>query len=518
MRTKSAGDHNYDFDLAVIGSGPGGQKAAIAAAKLGKRVCVIERTQMVGGVCVNTGTIPSKTLREAVVYLTGMQMRELYGASYKVKDDIAITDLTSRLQHVVGREIEVIRAQLMRNHVELIPGTASFTDPHTLSVDGDGGASDRVLSADKIIIATGTTPARPPHITFDGVRVLDSDEILTLDRVPDSLVVVGAGVIGVEYASIFAALGTRVTLIEKRPQMLDFCDPEIIESLKFHLRDLGVSFRFGEEVASVSSSQHGTMTMLASGKRIAAEVVMHSAGRQGNTDALNLEHANLEADERGRLSVTSHFQTPVKHIYAVGDVIGFPALAATSMDQGRLAASHAFNEPANELQDLQPIGIYTIPEISYCGKTELQLTEESVPFETGISRYRELARGQIVGDSYGMLKLIVHTETREILGVHVFGTSATELVHIGQAVMGCGGKVDYLVDTVLNYPTLSEAYKVAALDVANKLRAVAQLTRAMAGDTGHSVKATNGSSASKTGKDAVNDAEVEVAHEKEPVA
>jgi len=472
-------EHSYDFDLAVIGSGPGGQKAAIMAAKLGKRVGVVDRTQMMGGVCVNTGTIPSKTLREAVVYLTGMQMRELYGASYRVKSEITITDLTSRLQHVVGREIEVIRSQLMRNHVELLPGTAVFLDPHTLTVRGEGSAGDRMITADKVVIATGTVPARPRHINFDGVRVLDSDEILTLERVPDSLVVVGAGVIGVEYASIFAALGTRVTLVEKRPQMLDFCDPEIIESLKFHLRDLGMSFRFGEEVESVSSFDRGTITTLASGKKIAAEVVMHSAGRQGNTTVLDLEQAGLSADPRGRLDVNEHFQTEVGHIYAVGDVIGFPALAATSMDQGRLAAAHAFGEPAHELHDLQPIGIYTVPEISYCGKTELQLTGEAVPFEVGISRYRELARGQIVGDSYGMLKLIVHTETREILGVHVFGTSATELVHIGQAIMGCGGKVDYLVDTVLNYPTLSEAYKVAALDVANKLRAVSQLTRAM---------------------------------------
>ncbi len=472
-------EHTYDYDFAVIGSGPGGQKAAIMAAKLGRKVCIIDTKAMVGGVCVNTGTIPSKTLREAVVYLTGMQLREIYGASYRVKDDITIFDLLARLAHVIGREVEVIRSQLLRNHVELIPGMARFVDPHTLSVSVEGAQTHRTLTAEKLVIATGTTPARPASIRFDGQRVLDSDQILTLERVPDSLVVVGAGVIGVEYASIFAALGTRVTLVEKRSQMLEFCDPEIVESLKFHLRDLSVSFRFGEEVLSVESSGGGTITTLASGKRIAAEVVMYSAGRQGNTAALQLDLAGLEVDPRGRLHVDEHYATAVPHIYAVGDVIGFPALAATSMDQGRLAASHAFNEPANELHGLQPIGIYTIPEISYCGKTEAELTHESVPFEVGISRYRELARGQIIGDSYGMLKLIVHSDTREILGVHVFGTSATELVHIGQAIMGCGGTVDYLVDTVLNYPTLSEAYKVAALDVANKLRAVARLTNSM---------------------------------------
>ena len=473
-------EHTYDFDLAVIGSGPGGQKAAIMAAKLGHKVCVVDSRAMVGGVCVNTGTIPSKTLREAVLYLTGMQLRDLYGASYRVKEDITISDLLARLQHVIGRETEVIRSQLMRNHIELIAGAASFLDPHTLSIDIEGSGSHRTLTADKVVIATGTTPARPEHVDFDGVRVLDSDQILTLDTVPDSLVVVGAGVIGVEYASIFAALGTRVTLVEKRDQMLDFCDPEIVESLKFHLRDHTMSFRFGEEVSSVVSSGRGTITTLASGKKIAAEVVMHSAGRQGNTASLNLDLAGLAADRRGRLVVNANYQTEAPHIYAVGDVIGFPALAATSMDQGRLAAAHAFDEPANELQGLQPIGIYTIPEISYCGQTEGALTREAIPFEVGISRYRELARGQIIGDSYGMLKLIVHSETREILGVHIFGTNATELVHIGQAIMGCGGTVDYLVDTVLNYPTLSEAYKVAALDVANKLRAVARFTTQMA--------------------------------------
>jgi len=472
-------EHTYDFDLAVLGSGPGGQKAAIMAAKLGHRVCVVDSKSMVGGVCVNTGTIPSKTLREAVLYLTGMQMRDLYGASYRVKEEITISDLLARLQHVVGRETEVIRAQLLRNHIELIPGMASFVDPHTLSIDIEGQQLHRTLTADKIIIATGTLPARPGNVDFDATRVLDSDQILTLEKVPDSLVVVGAGVIGAEYASIFAALGTRVTLVEKRPQMLDFCDPEIVEWLKFHLRDHSMSFRFGEEVATVQSSGRGTITTLASGKKIAAEVVMYSAGRQGNTTELGLEFAGLEADRRGRLVVNERYETAVPHIYAVGDVIGFPALAATSMDQGRLAASYAFGEPANELQRLQPIGIYTIPEISFCGKVEAELTSESVPFEVGISRYRELARGQITGDSYGMLKLIVHAETREILGVHVFGTSATELVHIGQAIMGCGGTVDYLVDTVLNYPTLSEAYKVAALDVSNKLRAVARLSTQM---------------------------------------
>ncbi|MFZ0158525.1 MAG: Si-specific NAD(P)(+) transhydrogenase [Kineosporiaceae bacterium] len=461
----------FDYDLLVLGSGPGGQKAAIAAAKLGRRVAVVERRSMVGGVCINTGTIPSKTLREAVLYLTGMNMRDLYGQNYRVKDDITVTDLLARTQHVIGREIEVIRSQLFRNGVDLLHGTARFVDPHQVAVRLDGDAERRV-SAEKIVIATGTRPARPASVAFDDVRILDSDGILLLTTIPRSLVVVGAGVIGIEYASMFAALGSRVTVVESRDRMLDFCDSEVVEALKFHLRDLSVSFRFSETVSAVEANEQGTITSLASGKRIPADTVMYSAGRQGSTEELELENAGLSADGRGRIAVGPNYQTAVGHIYAVGDVIGFPALAATSMEQGRLAACHACGEPANSLVALQPIGIYTIPEISYCGQTEDELTTSSIPYEVGISRYRELARGQIIGDSYGMLKLLVSTRTRRLLGVHVFGSQATELVHLGQAIMTCDGTVDHLVDTVFNYPTLSEAYKVAALDAVNKMRAV----------------------------------------------
>ncbi|GAA3681832.1 pyruvate/2-oxoglutarate dehydrogenase complex dihydrolipoamide dehydrogenase (E3) component [Lentzea atacamensis] len=466
----------YDYDLIVIGSGPGGQKAAIAGAKLGKRVAVIDKQEMVGGVCANTGTIPSKTLREAVMYLTGMSQRELYGASYRVKHDITITDLMARTKHVIGREVQVVRAQLHRNGIDLLNGFGRFVDPHTVAVEGSHRGDHTRITGEYIVIATGTTPARPSIVDFDEERILDSDEVFALTEIPTSLVVVGAGVIGIEYASMFAALGTRVTVVEQRERMLEFCDPEIVESLKFHLRDLAVTFRFDEKVVNVEVSDGGTITTLASGKRIPAAAVMYSAGRQGCTDKLDLAAAGLEADRRGRLAVDEHYRTPVEHIYAVGDVIGFPALAATSMDQGRLAAYHAFGEAAHELTALQPIGIYTIPEISYCGATEAELTSSAVPYEVGISRYRELARGQIVGDAYGMLKLLVSTVDRKILGVHVFGTGATDLVHIGQAVMGCGGTVDYLVDTVFNYPTLSEAYKVAALDATNKIRALDRFT------------------------------------------
>ena len=463
-----------EYDLVVIGSGPGGQKAAIAAAKLGKSVAVIERGLMLGGVCVNTGTIPSKTLREAVVYLTGMNQRELYGASYRVKDKITPADLLARTQHVIGKEIDVVRSQLMRNRIELYAGHARFLDEHTIHVDDPNRAERVTVSGRHIVIATGTKPARPSGVEFDEDRVLDSDGILDLKTIPGSMVVVGAGVIGIEYASMFAALGTKVTVVEKRSNMLEFCDPEIIEALKFHLRDQAVTFRFGEEVTAVDVGASGTVTTLASGKQIPAETVMYSAGRQGQTEHLDLPNAGLEADNRGRIFVDDNYQTKVDHIYAVGDVIGFPALAATSMDQGRLAAYHAFGEPCKGMTELQPIGIYSIPEVSYVGATEVDLTKESVPYEVGVSRYRELARGQIAGDSYGMLKLLVSTEDLRLLGVHIFGTNATEMVHIGQAVMGCGGTVEYLVDAVFNYPTFSEAYKVAALDVMNKLRALHQ--------------------------------------------
>jgi NAD(P) transhydrogenase len=464
----------YDFDVLVIGSGPGGQKAAIAAAKLDRRVAILERRNMIGGVCINTGTIPSKTLREAVLYLTGLNQREMYGQSYRLKEDITVADLAARTQHVIGREIDVIRNQLSRNRITLMNGTGRFSDPHSIIVD-DGPGRALKVTADKIIIASGTRPARPDSIDFDDRTIVDSDGVINLDRVPRSMVVVGAGVIGIEYASMFAALGCKVTVVERRERMLEFCDVEIVEALKYHLRDLAVTFRFREEVATVEHHAGGTITTLKSGKRIGADTVMYSAGRQGMTESLAMEAAGLTADERGRIPVDEHFRTTAQHIYAVGDVIGFPALASTSMEQGRLAAHHACDEPTRALPTLQPIGIYTIPEISFVGRTEEELTDDGIPFEVGISRYRELARGQIIGDSYGMLKLLVSPDDHTLLGVHVFGTGATELVHIGQTVMGCGGTVDYLVDTVFNYPTLAESYKVAALDAMNRMRHIDRL-------------------------------------------
>jgi NAD(P) transhydrogenase len=361
----------------------------------------------------------------------------------------------------------------MRNHVHVVAGSASFADPHTIAVS-DG--AQRELTAERIVIASGTRPARPRAVEFDDRTILDSDGLLLLDRVPASAVVVGAGVIGIEYASMFAALGVKVTVVEKRARLLEFCDDQITEGLQYHLRDLGVVFRLGEEVTAVDRHDGAALTHLASGKRVASDVVLYAAGRQGETDSLALENAGLEADERGQIAVGPDYRTAVDHIYAAGDVIGWPALAATSMEQGRVASAHAFGEEA-QMSELLPIGIYTIPEISFVGRTEEELTAAAVPYEVGISRYRELARGHILGDTYGMLKLLVSPEDGTILGVHVLGTNATEVVHIGQTVMGFGGTVDYLVDAVFNYPTLAESYKVAALDARNRLNLVERVAR-----------------------------------------
>jgi NAD(P) transhydrogenase len=464
-----------DYDLLIVGSGPAGQRAAIQAAKLRRRVALVERRRHLGGASVNTGTIPSKTIREAVMYLTGLTQRGIYGQDYRLKDEIRIEDLALRTRQVVEKERSVIRDQLLRNHVTLLDGSASFEAPGELTLVEGSGATQPV-TAEKVIIATGSEPAHPPDIAFDGRTILDSDDIvLRLEKIPYTLVVVGAGVIGVEFASMFAALGTKVTIVDGRPEMLDFCDREIVDALRFHLRDLGVTFRFGEVVTRVDQRNSETLTTLNSGTQIAAEAVFYSAGRQGATADLQLENAGLEADVRGRIEVGPNYRTATDGVYAVGDVIGFPSLASTSAEQGRLASADACDVETKPVGEL-PFGIYSIPEIGFVGKTELELTEAVIPYEVGISYYRELARGQILGDMHGMVKLLVSPQDRKLLGVHALGMHATEVVHIGQAVMGLGGTVDFLVETVFNYPTLAEAYKVAALDAANKLRAVGSLT------------------------------------------
>jgi NAD(P) transhydrogenase len=464
--------NDFEFELLVIGSGPAGQRAAIQAAKLRRRVALVEKRSAVGGACVNTGTIPSKTIREAVIYLTGLNQRGVYGQGYRLKHEISIEDLALRTRQVVERERSVIRDQLLRNHVTMLDGEARFLEPHVLAItDRDG--RERSVSAERIVIAVGSEPDHPSGIQFNGSTILDSDDIvLRLERIPDTLVVVGAGVIGIEFASMFAALGTRVTVVDSRGELLDFCDHEVVEALQYHLRDLNVVFRFGERVTGVRETPLGTLTTLASGKQIPADAVFYSAGRRGATEALALEQAGLAADDRRRIAVDERYRTAVPHIYAVGDVIGFPSLASTSAEQGRLAACDAFGLEAHSMPELLPFGIYAIPEISYVGQTERELTEKAEPYEVGIAHYRELARGQILGENHGLVKLIVSSEDGRLLGVHAFGAGATEVVHIGQAVMGLGGTIDFLVDTVFNYPTLAEAYKVAALDAANKLRAV----------------------------------------------
>lgn len=462
-------DAMYDYDLLVLGSGPGGQKAAIQAAKLRKRVALVERRDVVGGVCINTGTIPSKTLREAVLHLSGYRQRTFYGDSYAVKDTITIGDLLSRCTYVIQHETDVIRNQMRRNGVEMIGATAGFAGPNKVLLEYLGNRGSRVVSAANIVIATGTTPA-PPDVPVDGERVLDSDGILSLTRIPRTMAVVGAGVIGCEYASIFAALGVRVTLLDARHDLLPFVDTEIAEALEYHLRGARVALRLGETVAQIETTEDGRVRLTTvSGKEVLAECVLYCAGRQGATAMLNLEAAGISADGRGRLLVNDQYQTIVPHIYAVGDVIGFPSLASVAMEQGRLAACHAFGVPAASDPEHFPYGIYTIPEISMTGRTEQDLTNAGVPYEVGRAQYRELARGQIIGDVTGVLKLIFHIHTHQLLGVHIIGEDASELVHVGQAVLALGGGVDYFVNTVFNYPTLAEAYKVAAFDGINRL-------------------------------------------------
>ena len=458
-----------EYDLVVIGSGPSGQRAAIQGAKLKKKVAVIEANSALGGVGTNTGTIPSKSFREAVIYLTGFHERSIYGSAYRVKSNITMQDLTFRISNIVQHENQIIEDQLRRNHVDIIRGYASFEDAHRIAIEEDG--SKRVISTDHTVIAVGTRPHHPTNFEVDGENILDSDDVLTMQEVPRSITVVGGGIIGVEYASWFAALGVKVTLVEARDELLTFVDREIVEALQYHLRSMRITLRIGEEVAKVSRREDGSVeTTLKSGKHIVTEAVMISAGRQGATDSLGLETIGIIPDKYGRIKVNEHFQTEVENIYAVGDVVGFPALASTGMLQGRLAASHAFGL-GDERDDVPlPFGIWTIPEIALCGETEDSLTEKSVPYETGIARYREIARGLIIGDEDGMLKLIFHRETEELLGVHVMGEGAIEICHLGQAVLHLKGGLDYFTSGVFNYPTLTECYKVAALDGLNKLR------------------------------------------------
>jgi NAD(P) transhydrogenase len=456
------------FDLIVIGSGPAGQRAAIQAAKSGKRVALVEKVECMGGVCINTGTIPSKTMREAVLHLSGYQYQNVYGVNYRVKEKISMGDLGFRVQHVIRTEIDVTISQLNRNNIQVLAGYASFLNPHTVRVTSTLGAAD--IQADQFIVATGTKPATSPKVPINGRTIINSDQVLDMPEIPRTLIVVGGGVIGVEYTCMFATLGVRVILIEKRPRLLEFADAEMVEALSYHLRDQRVTMRLNEEVSSVEQTADGNVVAyLDSKKKLSGDALLYAVGRQGNIDELALDKAGIEADARGRIPVDAEYRTSQPHIFAVGDVIGFPSLASVSMEQGRMAAANAFNRPAHTNPAAYPYGIYTIPEISFIGKTEEQLTDEDAPYEVGVAYYREIARGQIRGDTTGRLKIIFHRETREILGVHIIGEGASELLHIGQAVMVLKGTIDYFVDNVFNYPTLAECYKAAAFNGLNKL-------------------------------------------------
>jgi NAD(P) transhydrogenase len=456
------------YDLIVIGSGPGGQRAAIQGAKAGKRVAVVEKQAAIGGVCINTGTIPSKTMREAVLHLSGFYSKSFYGSNYNVKENVTMADLNFRVQRVIENEVAVTQDQLKRNGVDVIHGFGKFTDAHHLRVENGSGYTE--LEGQYFVIATGTKPAVNEKVPINGRNIINSDQILTMPQIPRTLIVVGGGVIGVEYACMFATLGVRVIIVEKRPRLLEFADTEMVEALTYHMRDQRATLRQNEEVASVEETPEGKVAAnLVSNKRINADALLYAVGRQGNVDKLGLALAGIEADDRGRIKVDEDYRTTQAHIFAVGDVIGFPSLASVSMEQGRIAAARAFGLQVQTDPASYPYGIYTIPQISFIGKTEEQLTDADVPYEVGLAYYREIARGQISGHTDGRLKLLFHRETLELLGVHIFGEDAAELLHIGQAVFKLRGKITYFINTVFNYPTLAECYKTAAFNGLNRL-------------------------------------------------
>ena len=471
---------NHRYDLCVIGSGPAGQRAAIQAAKCNKSVCVVERAEAVGGAAINTGTIPSKALREAILAASARPASTPTQSDFFAARNATFSDILKSCHDIIRIEVDLVTGHFRSNGIETVQGTASFRDPHTIEVDGASG--QRTISAARFLIAVGSKPARPEHIQFDHDNIITSDELPELAYLPHSMIVVGGGVIGTEYASMLRALGVRITLVEGRSRLLDFVDSEITEALQYQLRQAGMTLRLGENVVKIEAVEppRGARSVnlrmaeatLESGKTLRADCLLYCVGRQGATSGLNLEAAGLEADSRGRIAVNERYQTAVEHIYAVGDVIGFPALASTSMEQGRLAACHMFDLPCESVPRLLPYGIYSVPEISMVGWTEGQLTEDGIPYESGVANYREIARGHLLGDTTGMLKMLIHQESHTILGVHAIGTGATELIHIGQAAIAFSATVEYFVNAVFNYPTLAECYKVAALNGLNKLRNV----------------------------------------------
>jgi NAD(P) transhydrogenase len=456
------------YDLIVIGSGPAGRRAAVQAAKLKKSVLVVEKGQRVGGVCVHTGTIPSKTLRETVLNLSGWRERGFYGRAHRAKQNISAEDLRRRLSITLDHEVEVLEHQFARNSVTWIAGEARFIDAHTIEVATDQGVQR--FGAQRFILAVGTAPYRPAWVPFDGDLIVDADEILELKRVPRSLTVIGASVIGIEYATIFSALDVKVTVVEPTDSLLSFIDRELVDEFIHDMRDRGMTMRFQSKPKSVRRIGEACLIELEDTRQIWSEMVLFAAGRKGATDMLNLAACGLAADERGRIAVDpTTYRTAAPHIHAVGDVIGFPSLASTSMEQGRIAACHAFDEPAQAPPEFFPYGIYSVPEISTIGMTEEQARAKGIAYECGVARFRETARGQIMGLSSGFMKMIFALDTRRLIGVHIVGEGATELIHIGQAVLNLGGTLDYFVENTFNYPTLAEAYKIAALDAWNRM-------------------------------------------------
>ncbi len=458
---------NYDYDILIIGSGPAGERAALQAAKLGKRAAIVERHSVIGGVMIHTGTLPSKTLRETVLYIAGLKQRSIYGLHFELKNKLTINELMHRKDQVIQNEMEVIFDQLSRNGIDIITGYGILTTPHKILISS-GSDTNRIVTADKIIISVGTHPYHPPNLDFDNKYIYDGETILELDEIPRTMTIVGGGVIGCEYACIFAHIGVKVTLLDMRKHLLDFIDDEISDVLVYLMRKARVKLILGDGAKDICVRDGKVVTTTDSGRRIVSDRMLYSAGRGGNTENLGLEALGIETDKRGLIKVDEHFRTSCKTVYAVGDVIGFPSLASVSMDQGRIASFHAFNGGDDfhspRINELMPYGIYTIPELSLVGETEESAREKGEEFEIGISRFHELARGQIMNDQDGLLKLIFRRSDKRLIGVHIIGERATELIHIGQAVMSFGGTIDYFVDSVFNYPTLSEAYKVAALD------------------------------------------------------
>ena len=461
-------DDKYQYDLVVIGSGPAGQKAAIAAAKHGKKVAIVDKSSMLGGISLHEGTIPSKTMREAILYLSGFKQRFFYGTDFTEKEKINRADLAMRISKVINNEMVIVSAQLKRNNVKIYDGTAAFIDNHTIQIEKDDNKNK--LTTEFFLIACGARPARDKKIPFDDKIIIDSDQILNYSSLPKTITIVGAGVIGLEYASMFAALEVDVTIVDKSDNILNFIDSEIVDRLSYHFLNLNVVFRLNETVDKIYKDKSGkVITLLKSSKKIKSDALLYAIGRQTNADTLNLKAINLETDKRGLIKVDTNYRTAISNIYAAGDVIGFPALAATSMEQGRLASYNMFANKTEPSSNLLPFGIYTIPEIAMVGKTEQQLTSDKIPYEAGVARYDELAKGQILGTQIGYLKLLFDPKDLKLLGIHIIGESATELIHIGQTVLSFEGTLEYFRDAVFNYPSFAEAYKVAALDGFNKL-------------------------------------------------